>query len=88
MLGVRSPSFPVHRFVHQLKAISNHKRARSSQCSTRKMENRMMKTEEPELEAEYACEVCEGPLWNPKEKKLNWCDIPRGRLFRFEPASG
>jgi D-xylonolactonase len=41
-----------------------------------------------ELIADYACETGENPLWHPTEKKLYWCDIPRGRIFRFEPATG
>ena len=43
---------------------------------------------EPELIADYACEVGEGPLWHPLEKRLYWADIPAGRLFRYDPASG
>ena len=43
---------------------------------------------EPELIADYACEVGEGPLWHPMEKRLYWADIPAGRLFRYDPASG
>ena len=44
----------------------------------------------PELEviADYACETGEGPLWHAAEQRVYWCDIPRGRLFRYEPATG
>lgn len=45
-------------------------------------------SEEIELIADYACETGENPLWHPIEQKLYWCDIPRGRIFRFDPASG
>ena len=43
---------------------------------------------EPELVADYQCEVGEGPLWHPLERRLYWADIPRGRLFRYDPATG
>lgn len=42
----------------------------------------------PELIADYGCVTGEGPLWHPLERKLYWCDIPQGRLFRYDPASG
>ena len=43
---------------------------------------------EPEMIVDYECEVGEGPLWHPTEKRLYWADIPRGRLFRYDPATG
>lgn len=43
---------------------------------------------EPELIADYACETGENPLWHPLEKRIYWCDIPNGRLFRYDPLSG
>ncbi|MCZ6678285.1 MAG: SMP-30/gluconolactonase/LRE family protein [Candidatus Poribacteria bacterium] len=43
---------------------------------------------EPELIADYECVTGEGPLWHPGEKRLYWADIPRGRLFRYDPATG
>jgi D-xylonolactonase len=43
---------------------------------------------EPELIADYACHTGESPLWHPTEKRVYWCDIPRGRLFRYDPATG
>jgi D-xylonolactonase len=43
---------------------------------------------EPELIADYACITGEGPLWHPQEQKVYWVDIPQGRLFRYDPASG
>lgn len=43
---------------------------------------------ELELIADYACETGENPLWHPIERRLYWCDIPNGRLFRYDPATG
>jgi D-xylonolactonase len=43
---------------------------------------------EPELIADYACETGEGPLWHPGESRVYWLDIPNGRMFRYDPASG
>jgi len=43
---------------------------------------------EPELIADYGCVIGEGPLWHPFEKRLYWVDIGKGRMFRFDPASG
>ena len=43
---------------------------------------------EPELICDYGCEIGENPLWHPFDKRLYWCDIPTGRLFRFDPRSG
>ena len=41
-----------------------------------------------ELIADYACVTGENPLWHPMEQRLYWLDIPRGRIFRFDPATG
>ena len=38
--------------------------------------------------ADYACATGEGPLWHPMEKRVYWADIPAGRLFRYDPATG
>lgn len=43
---------------------------------------------EPELIADYACNTGEGPLWHPIEKRVYWVDIPKGRIFRYDPATG
>ena len=43
---------------------------------------------EPELIADYACEVGEGPLWHSDEQRVYWVDIPKGRIFRYEPGTG
>lgn len=41
-----------------------------------------------EVVADYACEVGENPLWHPIERRLYWTDIARGRLYRYDPATG
>ncbi len=43
---------------------------------------------QPKLIADYACQVGEGPLWHPDEERVYWVDIPRGRIFRYDPATG
>jgi D-xylonolactonase len=45
-------------------------------------------TAQPELIADDACVTGEGPLWHPLEKRLYWVDIPTGRMFRYDPATG
>lgn len=42
----------------------------------------------PEVVADCACVCGEGPLWHPGEQKLYWVDIPKGILYRYDPASG
>ena len=43
---------------------------------------------QPELIADYQCHIGENPLWHPLEHRLYWTDITRGRLFRYDPATG
>ena len=43
---------------------------------------------QPEMIADYQCNTGEGPLWHPLEKRVYWTDIPNGKLFRYDPASG
>jgi D-xylonolactonase len=43
---------------------------------------------QPELIADYQCDTGENPLWHPQERRLYWTDIPAGRLFRYDPATG
>lgn len=38
--------------------------------------------------AQYHCVCGEGPIWHATEKALYWLDIPTGRLFRYDPATG
>lgn len=40
------------------------------------------------LIADYKCQTGEGPLWHPDEQVVYWLDIPPGRLFKYNPASG
>ncbi len=42
----------------------------------------------PERVADSRCRTGEGPLWHEGEQRLYWVDIPEGRLYRFDPASG
>lgn len=43
---------------------------------------------EPELIADYACRTGESPLWHPDEGCVYWADIPKGRLYCYNPATG
>ncbi|MGF1478394.1 MAG: SMP-30/gluconolactonase/LRE family protein [Cyanophyceae cyanobacterium] len=42
----------------------------------------------PALIVDSHCHNAEGPLWHPFEECLYWTDIPRGLLFRYDPATG
>ncbi|HEU5431030.1 MAG TPA: SMP-30/gluconolactonase/LRE family protein, partial [Thermomicrobiales bacterium] len=44
----------------------------------------------PKLEtiANYGCDTTEGPLWHAAERALYWLDIPPGRIYRYDPATG
>lgn len=41
----------------------------------------------PQLIANYGCHTGENPLWHQMENRLYWCDIPNGRIFRYDPAT-
>lgn len=41
-----------------------------------------------ELVADHQCELGEGPVWHPDERRLYWVDITAGRLLLYDPASG
>ena len=43
---------------------------------------------QPELIADYACHTGENPQWHPGENCVYWVDIPAGRLFRYDCATG
>ena len=38
--------------------------------------------------ANYHCACGENPLWDDRRQVALWCDIPTGRLFRYDPAAG
>ncbi|MEA3407322.1 MAG: SMP-30/gluconolactonase/LRE family protein [Chloroflexota bacterium] len=42
---------------------------------------------QPELIADYECLTGEGVIWHPGEQRVYWLDIPRGRMFRYDPAT-
>jgi D-xylonolactonase len=46
-----------------------------------------MSRSDPTVVADTECHTGEGPLWHPDEGRLYWCDIPRGRLFRYDPRT-
>ena len=41
-----------------------------------------------EIVADYQCVTGEGPMWHPMEQRVYWTDIPTGRMFRYDPATG
>jgi D-xylono/L-arabinono-1,4-lactonase len=41
-----------------------------------------------DLIANEHCETTEGPLWHAAEQALYWLDIPAGKLYRYDPATG
>lgn len=43
---------------------------------------------QPEMIADPPCDLGENPLWHALEQRLYWTDITRGRLFRYDPATG
>jgi sugar lactone lactonase YvrE len=43
---------------------------------------------QPELIVDCLCNTGENPLWHPIERRLYWTDIPRGELYRLDPATG
>ncbi len=38
--------------------------------------------------ADTRCSIGENPLWHPGEQALYWCDIPNGRLHRYDWPGG
>ena len=43
---------------------------------------------EPEVVADFGDHVGEGPIWNTFDNLLYWVDIPRGRIYRYDPLTG
>lgn len=42
----------------------------------------------PQLIVDVPCGCGEGPLWHPDQRRLYWTDIPNGRLYRLDSATG
>lgn len=42
----------------------------------------------PALAAPTTCRIGENPLWHPDEKLVFFLDIPAGRVYAFDPATG
>ena len=47
----------------------------------------MEQLQTPDLIVQERCTTGEGPLWNPIDQQLYWTDIPRGRIYRYNPAT-
>ncbi|MBN1250057.1 MAG: SMP-30/gluconolactonase/LRE family protein [Anaerolineae bacterium] len=43
---------------------------------------------EPRMIVNVDCATGEGPLWHSDEDRVYWVDIPHGRLYRYDPATG
>ena len=52
------------------------------------LEEEWEETGKVEVVAHCRCELGEAPLWHPQERCLYWTDIDRGRLYRYDPATG
>jgi D-xylono/L-arabinono-1,4-lactonase len=48
----------------------------------------MMSSVDLTICADYPCNTGEGPLWHADERRVYWVDIPPGRLYRYDPATG
>jgi len=46
-----------------------------------------MRRRPPTLIVQERCATGEGPLWNPFDEHVYWTDIPRGRIYRYDPRS-
>jgi D-xylonolactonase len=44
-------------------------------------------TQTPALIVDAACHIGENPLWHREQRRLYWCDIPRGRIYRYNPRT-
>lgn len=42
----------------------------------------------PQVVAPTDCIVGENPLWSPVGERVYWCDIPQGKLYRYNPETG
>lgn len=41
----------------------------------------------PKIIANSKCVIGEGPIWNPLDQMLYWCDIQEAKIYRFNPAT-
>lgn len=48
----------------------------------------ILTTSTPEVVVDLPSQTGEGPLWNQRDRKVYWLDIPPGRLYRFDPETG
>ncbi|MGB3307903.1 MAG: SMP-30/gluconolactonase/LRE family protein [Thermomicrobiales bacterium] len=42
----------------------------------------------PEVVVDLPCQTGEGPIWDDRRHVVFWLDIPPGRLYRYDPATG
>lgn len=42
----------------------------------------------PAVVSDVGADHGEGPLWHPKDRRLDWTNLMAGRLHRFDPRSG
>src|SRR5947209_3671448 len=77
----------VGRTIPCYQPICKHWAAAGGRVAIRRQDRRNIEME-LEVIADYACETGEGPLWHPDEQRLYWVDIPQGRMFRYDPATG
>ena len=42
----------------------------------------------PVIVADTLCRTGEGPMWNERDEKVYWVDIPAGTIYRYDPANG
>lgn len=47
----------------------------------------MTKVLKPDVVSDVGAEHGEGPVWHPKDRRLDWTDLKAGRLHRFDPVS-
>ena len=41
----------------------------------------------PKIIANSKCVIGEGPIWNPLDQMLYWCDIQEAKIYRFNPST-
>lgn len=66
-------------------ALSSLTANASEQPQSKEGQKQMNDSPRVELIADYQCVCGENPLWHTDEQRLYWVDIPRGRLYRYDP---